>query len=175
MSCPASEEGDAARPPPGYSTPTKAIRNDGAGHAESNVVGTMDGIQVLLPAWRASGKNSFSPFDTQVPSQRTLVLNIVNSFKTDNSNASSFGNSMEVVLVPTFPVRASQLSGWSSFSEGFQWPLNRSQIEPSCEVWRLRTKKIKESIHIRKICGLDSQHGASSISKLLCNLIVIVA
>ena len=135
----------------------------------------MDVIQVLLPAWWASKKNSFSPFDTQVPSQRTLVLNIVNSFKTDNSNASSFGNSMEVVLVPTFPVRASQLSGWSSFSEGFQWPLNRSQIEPSCEVWRLRTKKIKESIHIRKICGLDSQHGASSISKLLCNLIVIVA
>ena len=113
--------------------------------------------------------------DTQVPSQRTLVLNIVNSFKTDNSNASSFGNSMEVVLVPTFPVRASQLSGWSSFSEGFQWPLNRSQIEPSCEVWRLRTKKIKESIHIRKICGLDSQHGASSISKFLFNIIVIVA
>ena len=29
-------------------------------------------------------KNSFSPFDTQVPSQRTLVLNIVNSFKTDD-------------------------------------------------------------------------------------------
>ena len=113
--------------------------------------------------------------DTQVPSQRTLVLNIVNSFKTDDWYASSFGNSMEVVLVPTFPVRASQLSGWSSFSEGFQWPLNRSQIEPSCEVWRLRTRKIKESIHIRKICGLDSQHGASSISKLLCNLIVIVA
>ena len=41
----------------------------------------MDAIQVLLPAWRASKKKSFSPFDTQVPSQRTLVLNIVNSFK----------------------------------------------------------------------------------------------
>ena len=41
----------------------------------------MDAIQVLLPAWRALKKNSFSPFDTQVPSQRTLVLNIVNSFK----------------------------------------------------------------------------------------------
>ena len=41
----------------------------------------MDVIQVLLPAWRALKKNSFSPFDTQVPSQRTLVLNIVNSFK----------------------------------------------------------------------------------------------
>ena len=101
----------------------------------------MDVIQVLLPAWRASKKNSFSPFDTQVPSQRTLVLNIVNSFKTDNSNASSFGNSMEVVLVPTFPVRARQLSGWSSFNAGFQWPLNRTLIEPSCEVRRLR--KIK--------------------------------
>ena len=44
----------------------------------------MDVIQVLLPAWRALKKNSFSPFDTQVPSQRTLVLNIVNSFKTDD-------------------------------------------------------------------------------------------
>ena len=42
---------------------------------------SMDVIQVLLPAWRALKKNSFSPFDTQVPSQRTLVLNIVNSFK----------------------------------------------------------------------------------------------
>ena len=35
-----SEEGDAALPPPGYTTPTKAIRNDGAGHAESNAEGT---------------------------------------------------------------------------------------------------------------------------------------
>ena len=32
----------------------------------------MDVIQVLLPAWRALKKNSFSPFDTQVPSQRTF-------------------------------------------------------------------------------------------------------
>ena len=36
MSCPESEEGDAAPPPPGFSTPTKPIRNDGAAHAESN-------------------------------------------------------------------------------------------------------------------------------------------
>ena len=28
-----SDETDAAPPPPGYSTPTKPIRNDGAGHA----------------------------------------------------------------------------------------------------------------------------------------------
>ena len=31
-----SEEIDAALPPPGFSTPTKAIRNDGAVHAESD-------------------------------------------------------------------------------------------------------------------------------------------
>ena len=31
-----SEEIDAALPPPGFSTPTKAIRNDGAAHAESD-------------------------------------------------------------------------------------------------------------------------------------------
>ena len=36
MSGPESEEIYAAPPPPGFSTPTKAIRNDGAGHAESN-------------------------------------------------------------------------------------------------------------------------------------------
>ena len=33
MSCPESGQIDAAPPPPGFSTPTKAIRNDGAGHA----------------------------------------------------------------------------------------------------------------------------------------------
>ena len=31
-----SVEIDAALPPPGYSTPTNPIRNDGAAHAESN-------------------------------------------------------------------------------------------------------------------------------------------
>ena len=36
MSRPESEEIDAALPPPGYSTPTKAKCNDGAGPAESN-------------------------------------------------------------------------------------------------------------------------------------------
>ena len=36
MPRPESEKIDAAPPPPGYSTPTKLIRNDGAGHAESN-------------------------------------------------------------------------------------------------------------------------------------------
>ena len=34
MSCPESGQIDAAPPPPGFTTPTKAIRNDGAGHAE---------------------------------------------------------------------------------------------------------------------------------------------
>ena len=34
MSCPESGQFAAAPPPPGVSTPTKAIRNDGAGHAE---------------------------------------------------------------------------------------------------------------------------------------------
>ena len=34
MSCPEPEQIDAAPPPPGFTTPTKAIRNDGAGHAE---------------------------------------------------------------------------------------------------------------------------------------------
>ena len=33
MSCPESEEIDAAPPLPGFTTPTKPIRNDGAGHA----------------------------------------------------------------------------------------------------------------------------------------------
>ena len=32
MSCPESGQFDAAPPPPGFSTPTKAIRNDGACH-----------------------------------------------------------------------------------------------------------------------------------------------
>ena len=36
MSCPESEQIDAAPPPPGFTTPTKPDRNDGAGHAESN-------------------------------------------------------------------------------------------------------------------------------------------
>ena len=36
MSCPESEQMDAAPPPPGFSTPTKADRNDGAAHAESD-------------------------------------------------------------------------------------------------------------------------------------------
>ena len=40
MSCPASEEIEAAPPRPGYSTPTKADRNAGAAHAESNAEGT---------------------------------------------------------------------------------------------------------------------------------------
>ena len=36
MSCPEPEQIVAAPPPPGFSTPTKADRNDGAAHAESN-------------------------------------------------------------------------------------------------------------------------------------------
>ena len=38
MSCRSDEEEDAAPPLPGFSTPTKAIRNDsdGAAHAESD-------------------------------------------------------------------------------------------------------------------------------------------
>ena len=36
MSCRTDEEEDAAPPLPGFSTPTKAIRNDGAAHAESD-------------------------------------------------------------------------------------------------------------------------------------------
>ena len=36
MSCPEPEQIEAAPPPPGYSTPTKPIRNDGAAHAEPN-------------------------------------------------------------------------------------------------------------------------------------------
>ena len=34
MSCRSDDEGDAALLPPGYSSPTKTIRNDGAAHAE---------------------------------------------------------------------------------------------------------------------------------------------
>ena len=34
MSSPKSGQIVAAPPPPGFTTPTKAIRNDGAGHAE---------------------------------------------------------------------------------------------------------------------------------------------
>ena len=33
-SCRSDDEGDAAPPPPAFSTPTKADRNDGAGHAK---------------------------------------------------------------------------------------------------------------------------------------------
>ena len=39
MPHPESEEVDAALPPPGFSTPTKADRNDGAAHAQSNAEG----------------------------------------------------------------------------------------------------------------------------------------
>ena len=39
MSCRSDEEDDAAPPPPGFSMPTKAIRNDGAGHAEPDAEG----------------------------------------------------------------------------------------------------------------------------------------
>jgi hypothetical protein len=35
-----SEEEDDAPQPPGFSTPTKVIRNDGAGHAELDAKGT---------------------------------------------------------------------------------------------------------------------------------------
>ncbi len=59
----------------------------------------------------------------QVPSQRTLVLNIINIFNSDNSNVRSLGNSRTLVLVPTFVVRARPMSGWSSFNTGFQWLL----------------------------------------------------
>ena len=40
MSCPESEEIDAALPPPGFTTPTRVNSNDGAAHAESNAEGT---------------------------------------------------------------------------------------------------------------------------------------
>ena len=36
MSCRSDDEDDAGPPPPGFSTPTKAIRSDGAAHAESD-------------------------------------------------------------------------------------------------------------------------------------------
>ena len=55
-----------------------------------------------LPAWRAL-KKSFSPFDTQVPSQRTLILNIVNSFKTDNSFASRLATPWKWFWFPPSP------------------------------------------------------------------------
>ena len=35
-----SEEEDDAPQPPGFTTPTKVIRNDGAGHAEPDAEGT---------------------------------------------------------------------------------------------------------------------------------------
>ena len=35
-----SEDDDAAPAPPGFTTPTKAVRNDGAGHADSDAEGT---------------------------------------------------------------------------------------------------------------------------------------
>ena len=34
MPCRSDEEDDAAPPPPGFSVPTKAIRNDGVAHGE---------------------------------------------------------------------------------------------------------------------------------------------
>ena len=39
MSCRSDDEGDAALLPPGYSSPTKTIRNDGAAHAEPDAGG----------------------------------------------------------------------------------------------------------------------------------------
>ncbi len=36
------EEKDDAPPPPGFTTPTKAIRNDGAGHTMPDAEGTAD-------------------------------------------------------------------------------------------------------------------------------------
>ena len=40
MSCPEPEQMDAAPQSPRFSTPTKADRNDGAAHAESDAEGT---------------------------------------------------------------------------------------------------------------------------------------
>ena len=40
ISCRSDDEGDAALPPPGNSTPTKAKGNDGAAHAEPDAEGT---------------------------------------------------------------------------------------------------------------------------------------
>ena len=40
MSCPESGQIVDAPPPPGFTTPTKPDRNDGAAHAESNAEGT---------------------------------------------------------------------------------------------------------------------------------------
>ncbi len=37
-----SEKEDDAPPPPAYTTPTKALGNDGAGHAEPDAEGTED-------------------------------------------------------------------------------------------------------------------------------------
>ncbi len=37
-----SEEEDDAPPPPAFTTPTKASRNDGAGHSGSDAEGTED-------------------------------------------------------------------------------------------------------------------------------------
>ena len=39
MSCRSDDEGDAAPPPPAFSSPTKTIRNDGAAHAEPDPEG----------------------------------------------------------------------------------------------------------------------------------------
>ena len=40
MSCRSDEEDDAAPLQPSFTTPTKAIRNDGAGHGEQDAEGT---------------------------------------------------------------------------------------------------------------------------------------
>ncbi len=40
MPCRSDEEDNAVPPPPAFSTPTKAIRNDGACHGEPDAEGT---------------------------------------------------------------------------------------------------------------------------------------
>ena len=65
MSCRSDEEGDAALLPPVYSTPTKAICNDGACHAEPDAGGmqTESDADVEKQFDEPTGKkHKYSPF-----------------------------------------------------------------------------------------------------------------
>ncbi len=59
------EEELDARPPPGFSTQTKAISNDGAGHAEPDAKGTEDGSE-------ADVEKQFEECESTILSANTL-------------------------------------------------------------------------------------------------------
>jgi hypothetical protein len=65
------EEHDASQPP-GFSTPTKAISNDGAGHAELDAEGTEDGSEADVEKQFEESKSRRARSESTILSANTL-------------------------------------------------------------------------------------------------------